>query len=62
VVPLFQSSLRRATYLGYALESRCYGFAVPRVEGLRLGRPEAALLAISSACLVSVILLQSGLK
>ena len=62
VVPLFQSSLRRATHLGYALESRCYGFMVPRVEGLRLGRREAALLAISSVCLVSIILLRSGSK
>jgi energy-coupling factor transport system permease protein len=38
IVPLLNSSLRRASNLGYALEARCYGYRVPKVTGLRLGR------------------------
>ena len=62
IVPLFQSSLRRATYLSFALEARCYGHMVPRTEGLRLGFYEAVLLAVSSGCLALIILLRAGLR
>lgn len=62
IVPLFQSSLRKAADLGYALESRCYGYMVPKTEGMRFGRSEVALLTASSVCLVFVILLRVGLK
>jgi energy-coupling factor transport system permease protein len=42
-VPLMESSLRRATNLGFALEARCYGYRVPKSSGVRIGRPEVAL-------------------
>lgn len=40
IVPLMNSSLRRASNLGYALEARCYGYRLPRLAGLRLGLNE----------------------
>ncbi len=43
VVPLIDSSLRRATNLGFALEARCYGYHVPTSPGLNLGRREIIL-------------------
>lgn len=61
-VPLFQSSLRRATYLGFALEARCYGYMVPKTEGLRFGGHEVALLTASGACLTAVVLLRLRLR
>lgn len=62
IVPLFQSSLRRATYLGFALEARCYGYTVPRTEGLRFGGREVALIGASGACLMAIVLLRSRLR
>lgn len=56
IVPLLQSSLRKAADLGFALESRCYGYMVPRTEGMRFGRSEAALLLASAACLAFIVL------
>ena len=61
ITPLFQSSLRKAANLGYALESRCYGYMVPRTEGVRFGRSEVVLLTASSVCLILVIFLRAGL-
>jgi energy-coupling factor transport system permease protein len=55
IVPLLQSSLRKAADLGFALESRCYGYMVPVTEGVRFGRPEAMLLLASAACLVYIV-------
>jgi len=40
VVPLIDSSLRRATNLGFALEARCYGYRIPTSPGLSLGKDE----------------------
>jgi len=40
IVPLIDSSLRRATSLGFALEARCYGYRIPTSPGLSLGRGE----------------------
>ncbi len=62
IVPLLQSSLRKATDLGYALESRCYGYMVPAAEGLHIRSGEAALLAASAGCLTVVVLMRAGLR
>jgi energy-coupling factor transport system permease protein len=62
IVPLFQSSLRKAASLGFALESRCYGYMVPRTEGLRFGGREVVLLSASTLCLVFIILLRTGTR
>jgi energy-coupling factor transport system permease protein len=43
IVPLIESSLRRATNLGYALEARCYGYRLPKSSGLRIGKHEIVL-------------------
>jgi energy-coupling factor transport system permease protein len=45
VVPLMESSLRRATNLGFALEARCYGYHLPATRGIRLGKYETVFLA-----------------
>ena len=45
VVPLMDSSLRRATNLGFALGARCYGYRLPASRGIRLGANEAGFLA-----------------
>jgi energy-coupling factor transport system permease protein len=45
VVPLLDSSLRRATNLGFALGARCYGYRLPTSRGIRLGANEGAFLA-----------------
>ncbi len=60
IIPLFQSSLRKAANLGYALEARCYGYMVPKMGRVRFGKSEVALLAASSVCLVLVIFLRAG--
>lgn len=62
MVPLFQSSLRKSTNLGFALESRCYGYAVPRAEGPRFGRNEALFVSISLLCFVGLVLLRVGVR
>jgi energy-coupling factor transport system permease protein len=41
IVPLVESSLRRATNLGYALEARCYGYRMPAAPRVRIGTGEA---------------------
>lgn len=61
ITPLFQSSMRKAANLGYALEARCYGYMVPRTEGVRFGGTEAAMVAASCTCLAIVIFLRMGL-
>ena len=58
IVPLLESSLRRATNLGYALEARCYGFRPPAGRPLRMGASELAFLAASAAVLVIVVILR----
>jgi energy-coupling factor transport system permease protein len=62
IVPLFQSSLRKAASLGFALESRCYGYMAPRTERLRLGGREAAVITASALCLVLVVALRSRIS
>jgi energy-coupling factor transport system permease protein len=53
IVPLVESSLRRATNLGYALEARCYGYRVPAAPRVRIGAGEIGLLgsAVVVLCL-----------
>jgi len=41
VVPLLESSLRRAANLGFAMEARCYGYRLPAARCLRFGLDEA---------------------
>jgi energy-coupling factor transport system permease protein len=43
VVPLIDSSIRRAGNLGFALEARCYGYRIPTSPGLSIGRSEVML-------------------
>lgn len=62
MVPLFQSSLKKSANLGFALESRCYGYMVPSTEGLRIGGREAVLLAASTLCLLFIIFLRAGTR
>lgn len=62
IVPLFQSSLKKAADLGFALESRCYGYMVPRTERLRFGGREAAVISASVLCLVLVVALRAGIS
>lgn len=58
IVPLLESSLRRAANLAYALDARCYGYCVPVSRGVRLGRYEAAFLASTIALLFLAIRLK----
>lgn len=43
VVPLLESSLARATSLGFAMDARCYGYRMPVRRPVRFGRGEALL-------------------
>jgi energy-coupling factor transport system permease protein len=45
IVPLIESSLRRASNLAFALDARCYGTCAPVARGMHLGKREAAFLA-----------------
>lgn len=58
IVPLIESSLRRAANLAYALDARCYGYTVPVARGVRLGRYEAAFLAGTIGLLLAAIRLK----
>ena len=58
IVPLMESSLRRAGNLGFALEARCYGYRVPASRGVSLGRDEVAFLASVIGLLLVVIRLR----
>jgi energy-coupling factor transport system permease protein len=62
IVPLFQSSLRKAGDLGFALESRCYGYRVPRTGAIRFGSGEVLVLGASFACLALLILLSRVMR
>lgn len=54
IVPLMESSLRRATNLGFALEARCYGYRTPASPRLRLARHE---FAFGASAIVLLLLL-----
>lgn len=56
IVPLVESSLRRANNLGYALEARCYGFHAPPARPVRMGTAEAVFLAASVGVLLLVVI------
>jgi energy-coupling factor transport system permease protein len=59
IAPLFQASLRKAAVLGFALESRCYGYMVPKGAGMRVGRSEWLMLALSAACMASLLVIRA---
>jgi energy-coupling factor transport system permease protein len=54
IVPLLESSLRRATNLGYALEARCFGYRVPKSPGLRLGSVEVIFVGSGLALVLAL--------
>jgi energy-coupling factor transport system permease protein len=56
IVPLIESSLRRATNLGFALEARCYGYRAHRLPGLRLG-PDEIMIGLSGLVILSILAL-----
>jgi energy-coupling factor transport system permease protein len=56
IVPLLESSLRRADHLSFALEARCYGYRVPRSASLRLGRAEVIFACSGLAMLIALVL------
>jgi energy-coupling factor transport system permease protein len=58
IVPLLDSSLRRATNLGFALEARCYGYRVPKVAGLRVGRDEIIIGSSGVAVLAGLLVMR----
>jgi energy-coupling factor transport system permease protein len=58
VVPLIDSSLRRATNLGYSLEARCYGYRIPTSPGLAIGRGEILFGGLGLLVLIGMILLR----
>jgi energy-coupling factor transport system permease protein len=58
IVPLIDSSLRRASNLGFALEARCYGYHVPKTPGLRLRRHEIIFGGSSLVVLFGMILMR----
>lgn len=55
VVPLIESSLRRAANVAFALDARCYGYRVPVSRGMRLGMDEVGFLASTIGLLFLVI-------
>jgi energy-coupling factor transport system permease protein len=59
IVPLIESSLRRATNLGFALEARCYGYGVPKIGGLRVGRDEIIIGSSGIIVLAGLVLMRS---
>ena len=58
IVPLIESSLRRAANLAFALDARCYGYRVPASRGMRLGRHEIGFLASTIGLLFLAIRLR----
>jgi energy-coupling factor transport system permease protein len=58
IIPLIDSSMRRATNLGFALEARCYGYRVPHTPGLRLGRYEIIIGGSGLLVLVAMIMMR----
>jgi energy-coupling factor transport system permease protein len=58
IVPLMDSSLRRAANLGFALEARCYGYCVPKTPGLRLRRQEIIIGGSGLLVLFGMILMR----
>ena len=58
IVPLINSSLRRASSLGYALEARCYGSSLPRLAGLRLTANEIIIGGSGLVILLGLITLR----
>ena len=58
IVPLIDSSLRRASNLGFALEARCYGYQLPKTPGLRLRPREIIFGGSGLLVLLAMILLR----
>ncbi|MFZ1946539.1 MAG: energy-coupling factor transporter transmembrane protein EcfT [bacterium] len=58
IVPLVESSLRRSANLAFALDARCYGFALPAARAVRVGVNEAGFLAGSAALVWAVLALR----
>jgi energy-coupling factor transport system permease protein len=58
IVPLVESSLRRSANLAFALDARCYGFALPAARRVRLGASEVGFLAGSAALVWAVLALR----
>jgi energy-coupling factor transporter transmembrane protein EcfT len=58
IVPLIDSALRRSVGLGYALEARCYGYRLPRPEGLRLGLHEVVFGSAGIGILMLLIVMR----
>jgi energy-coupling factor transport system permease protein len=58
IVPLVESSLRRATNLGYALEARCYGYRTPVVPRVRIGTGEVGFLGAAAVVLCLTLALR----
>lgn len=58
IVPLMDSSLRRAANLGFALEARCYGYRVPKTRGLRLGKREIIIGFSGLAILLALVVMR----
>jgi energy-coupling factor transport system permease protein len=58
VIPLIDSSLRRAGNLGFALEARCYGYKIPTRPRLRFGGREAILTSSSILVLLGIVIMR----
>ncbi len=58
VVPLIDSSLRRATNLAFALEARCYGYRIPTSPALSLGKGEILIGASGVLMFFGLLLLR----
>jgi energy-coupling factor transport system permease protein len=58
IVPLMDSSLRRAGNLGYALEARCYGYGIPTSPGVSLGTSEILIGGSTVIMFVGLLLLR----
>jgi energy-coupling factor transport system permease protein len=58
IVPLINSSLRRASNLGFALEARCYGYRLPQLAGLRLGSNEIIIGGSGLLILIGLVALR----
>jgi energy-coupling factor transport system permease protein len=58
IVPLVESSLRRSTNLGFALDARCYGLCLPASRGVKVGARETGFLAGAAVLVVAVLALR----
>ncbi len=58
IVPLLESTLRRANNLAYALEARCYGYRLPTVENPRFSRADFVFVITGLLIFASVLVLR----